>query len=718
MSLRAVVAWRSEAARVGGRLLSPVSVLLTAAQLARGAFKLGQLGWADAASVVVLLGGIATCALQLHRRARVGAPRRLQDEVGLAAGLVAAAYVVVAAAGPPLFPIVYLLVALLVSGLPRRSALALLTVAIALDGAAALGRSEPLSSFAAHVVFLLLFAALYHAVLSTRLAAARKAEREAVTRRIKEVEDRARTFRLINAGTQQPQPADGADDKWLMASVKEIEGAVGACLDIGESALRTHTCAAFLLSADDRFLKLYDCRSVCEQVRRERFPAGEGILGGVVKRALPIRMSGAGGLRGITYYEGRQPIGSVLAAPIIEGGAVLRGVLVADRRGDEPFTDADEKLLVTIAAEVLRSIEIERVMGYIRKARDEKDRFFRAIEELNRAGSPDQVFLAVLESTRLLAALDFCAVTLVQDEEGQRTHRIARVAGGPVGRALEGKCYPDNNGLVATAVRYGAPLPGREIGSLDRQLVFDADTRLRGLEALKIFPLLAGDRVLGTLVAGSRRASALGEEVVRMIEVIAIQAAQAIFRAQLFEQMERMAITDSLTGSLNRRAFQAKVDEALAQARRYKHSCSFIIADIDHFKVVNDTYGHGAGDLVLKGVARIIREKARDTDVVARFGGEEFAIAMPETDSRGAEIIAERIRQTVMNEVFLTELGPLKVTLSLGIASYPDHGEDREGLIDLADQSLYDAKRHGRNLSVTVGQMWSRRRSVAQTASG
>ena len=91
---------------------------------------------------------------------------------------------------------------------------------------------------------------------------------------------------------------------------------------------------------------------------------------------------------------------------------------------------------------------------------------------------------------------------------------------------------------------------------------------------------------------------------------------------------------------------------------------------------------------------------------------------MPQTDSRGAEIIAERIRQTVMKEVFLTELGPLKVTLSLGIATYPDHGEAREGLIDLADQSLYDAKRHGRNQSVTVGQMWSRRRSFAQTGSG
>jgi diguanylate cyclase (GGDEF)-like protein len=240
---------------------------------------------------------------------------------------------------------------------------------------------------------------------------------------------------------------------------------------------------------------------------------------------------------------------------------------------------------------------------------------------------------------------------------------------------------------------------------MEKQVIFDDETQVRGLAALKIFPLTAGDRILGTLVAGSRKKSTLDDDVLRMIEVIAIQAAQAVLRAQLFEQMERMAITDGLTGLLNHRTFQSRADEALAQAKRYDRKCSVILTDIDHFKSVNDTYGHPTGDAVLKGVARILRDKARDTDIVARYGGEEFALIMPETDAKGAQVIAERIREAVKAEVFQTELGPLKITMSLGIATCPDHGTEKQALVDLADQCLYFAKRNGRNQSVTVQQM-------------
>jgi two-component system, cell cycle response regulator len=356
-------------------------------------------------------------------------------------------------------------------------------------------------------------------------------------------------------------------------------------------------------------------------------------------------------------------------------------------------------------------MEVERVMTYIRRSRDENERFFRVIEELNRVTQPEPVFTAVVEGAKaVLPALDFCAVTLVEASEGGgRTHTIARALARTPGKSpLDGRRFPDNAGLVANVVRYGAPLPGRDAGAMDRQIIFDEETQVRGLGSLKIVPLSAGDRLLGTLVCGSRRRGALDGDEVRMLEVIAIQAAQAILRAQLYAQMETMATTDGLTGLLNHRTFQTRFDEALGAARRYRRSVALLLTDIDHFKSVNDTHGHPAGDAVLKGVARLLREEIRDTDLAARYGGEEFAVIMPETDAAGAWVIAERIRQRIEREVFPTEQGPLKVTLSLGVSAFPEDGADKAGLVSLADQCLYFAKRHGRNQSVTVARMQGR----------
>ena len=144
--------------------------------------------------------------------------------------------------------------------------------------------------FATHAAFLALFAVIYRVVLNARLALARHAEQEAVKARIREVEERARTYRLASAGSAEPAPDTGS--QWMMAAVKQVEGAVGSVLEIGELALRTHSCAAFLLAPDDRTLVLHDCRSSSERVQRGAVLAGEGILAGVLKRSVP----GADGL--------------------------------------------------------------------------------------------------------------------------------------------------------------------------------------------------------------------------------------------------------------------------------------------------------------------------------------------------------------------------------------------------------------------------------------
>ena len=671
--------------------------------LASGLFPaLREPSWAAPTTLLLVLAGVAAGTMRRTLAGR-GKEPGVGDDLALGAPLVAASVLVAALVGEGLFPLVYLVMAGLVGFLRLSAAALLVVVAVGLDALRLSRLGQPrLAELVAHALFLVVFAATYRLVLNARLALARRAELDAVRNRLREVEEDARTFRLVDSGSGQRTGGPAAQEKWLLASVQQVEGAVGAVLDVAELAIPSHTCAAFLLDADDRMLRLHDCRSTSETLQRAPVPAGEGILGGVVRRGVAVRMASAGGLRGVGWYQGNLLVRSVLAVPLVERSGQLRGVLLADRLQAEAFTDGEEQLLSTLAREVLRALEVERVLGEVRRGRDEKARFFRAIEELNRAVDPAAVFAAVVENARTLADLDFVAVTVVQQEEGARVHRVAKVAGSTTARSLEGRSFPDNNGLVANVVRYGAPLPGRALPHMEQKVVFDEGTEVRGLGALRIVPLVAADRILGTLVAGTKARGALGEDVLRMLEVLAIQAAQAVLRAQLFEQTERLATIDGLTSLANRRSFQARAAQALAQARRYGRACAVLMTDIDHFKAVNDTYGHPAGDAVLRGVAQMLRDQARDTDVVARYGGEEFAVVMPETDLRGAQVIAERLREAVAARAFHTELGPVRVTLSVGLAASPQDGTEMEALVQLADACLYRAKREGRNRVVTA----------------
>jgi two-component system cell cycle response regulator len=397
-------------------------------------------------------------------------------------------------------------------------------------------------------------------------------------------------------------------------------------------------------------------------------------------------------------------------------------VLVADRLADRPFTDADEQVLLTQASEILRTMAAERLMDDLRQKGDESEKFLQAIELLNRATKVEEVTEVSIEVARKLVEwIDFAAVTLVEAETGPARYRVARVWSALPGDAQvkDGITFGDEaDSLVVQSVRLQASLPERE-RDVGKRAIFDADSRLKGLASLKVIPLRAqplraeDPAVLGTLVLGSRRRDAFTPDKVRQLEVIGQQAAESIQRASLFDANERMATTDGLTGLLNHRTFQGRLDEQLLSAQRYGRKLSVILCDIDHFKSVNDTYGHPVGDQVLRGVAAILAKEARTTDLVARYGGEEFAVVMPETDTPGAMVIAERIRQRIAALVTETGQGPLQVTMSLGVATYPDDGQQKAELVERADGCLYHAKRHGRNRSVAAAVLRGAPRAIA-----
>jgi len=582
---------------------------------------------------------------------------------------------------PPLQPLMYLLGASFVLALPLKLALPLLCALVALD--AGITREWP--DVLAHAAFTVLFAALYHALLGARLAAARRAESMAVRKRVAEAEVRARELRLVAVSSDPPDAAE----RHLLAGVAEVEEVLRGALAVAEAALRPHTVAVFLLSPDGESVRLRECTSESDRLFRGPLSSREGAIGAVLSAQHAVRLDD--GAAQLTYYESRAPVPAFCGVPLLESGGRLIGALAADRVA--PFTPEEQRVLEALAGEATRAVEAERLLGAVRREKEEKSRFFRALEELNKTTTPQQAAeTAVSQARQMCSALDLCAITLADE----RRHRVVAVEG-EGSSALRDLSFADNAGLVSNVVKLGAPLPGRPLSAMDRVQIFDGGTVIRGLSALKIFPLTAGETVVGTLVCGSRDPGALGESAQKELAMLALQAAEALVRTRLYESAERLATTDGLTGLLNRRTFNLQLQSRLREALRYNRPLSLLLLDVDHFKKVNDTYGHPAGDVVLRGIAALAQKQARETDIVARYGGEEMALILPETDAQGAHAIAERIRNAAASGTHATEQGNIQVTVSIGLATWPGPGDSAEELLEAADKALYRAKQAGRN---------------------
>jgi diguanylate cyclase (GGDEF)-like protein len=213
------------------------------------------------------------------------------------------------------------------------------------------------------------------------------------------------------------------------------------------------------------------------------------------------------------------------------------------------------------------------------------------------------------------------------------------------------------------------------------------------LDEFVTVPLKAKDKVIGVLLADNRfNKKPITNDSVRILTMFANQAGLAIENSRLYEQTVVLSNSDSLTGLWNHGYFQYLLGEEIKKCSLVKSRFTLLMIDIDNFKAFNDSNGHQSGDAILKEISRIFKEASRKIDIVARYGGEEFAIILPITKKEEALVLAERIRKAVE-----TSPGLKNITISIGIASFPEDGEKKEDMISSADKALYQAKRSGKN---------------------
>lgn len=213
-------------------------------------------------------------------------------------------------------------------------------------------------------------------------------------------------------------------------------------------------------------------------------------------------------------------------------------------------------------------------------------------------------------------------------------------------------------------------------------------------------PLSSQGRVLAVLNLYNKSGGrAFTDADLMTIQSLCDQAGVAIENVLLHQEAQRMAIMDGLTGIWNHRWFQIQFAQELDRAERFKRPFSLLVLDIDNFKVFNDTFGHQVGDFVLVELASRIRSSVRDVDMFARYGGEEFELLLSETDLAGGLNAAEKIREAIAGSPFETDMVPesLEVTVSVGVASYPQDGLDQSTIFKAADLAMYEAKSQGKN---------------------
>lgn len=444
------------------------------------------------------------------------------------------------------------------------------------------------------------------------------------------------------------------------------------------------------------------------------------------------------------YYRKEVPVRSFLALPIVqEGGAI--GVLAVDSLQPGAFSPETQDILESSAAiflQIIRNIQTSQGL-------DIKASYFGTLHKMSMVLNTSLELGEVLQSLagRIgeLAPHDLC-VFLQYDAETREAvvlHSSGSVIGEssshPAGslvasvRTLMGGAekekgtdrFPvERSGKLNQMVKQWetgrvAPLHEPDLGDRGKSLVLFGDTLRprQALRSLSSWPLLAGDKFVGACFLGSVAVNAFSDLQIGVLDTLMNQVAVVMENALLHRQMSERALTDGLTGLLNHRTFMEKLTEELNRFDREPQPFSLLLLDIDHFKKVNDTYGHPVGDEALRTVAGIVRKSVRAIDHVARYGGEEFAVGLVGADEKGAEQMAERIRKTVEKTPVTAEKSAFFCTLSIGAATLRPEGERKEGIIARADAALYHAKRSGRNRVCPHEKLTETERAAAVKAS-
>lgn len=353
--------------------------------------------------------------------------------------------------------------------------------------------------------------------------------------------------------------------------------------------------------------------------------------------------------------------------------------------------------LCRITGFIFRLLELQGI--YDKRIKD-ADVLKMAAERLNPVKEPDMLYETIVDTSVYLADAEKGSLMLA----GEDAYLTVKAAKGINKKLLSEIKIRAGEGIAGKVYREGVPLMVDDIEKNERLLIRRRPKYKTG--SFISIPLKIGEKTIGVLnISDKITGEVFSEEDMASLHSFASYASIALERSMYYNlagHLKELSITDFQTDLFNRRYFEERLFEEFQRSNRYNLSFSLAMIDIDDFKLFNDSEGHLAGDEVLKNIAGIAKESLRVIDVIARFGGEEFAVVMPQTEKDEAYIVAERIRNSVKEQLPCTwkTFPRHNITISTGIATFPHDGKDRKELIRNADKALYRAKMEGKDRTI------------------
>jgi len=438
---------------------------------------------------------------------------------------------------------------------------------------------------------------------------------------------------------------------------------------------------AFLESGEMRFEFEVEEGQVLPKRSRK---AGNGISEYVIRtgRPLLIRSDMESVRAKLGFVFGGRPAKCFMAVPILRFSKPVGVMAVMNYEREFAYENRDLEVMDTAAGQVAVAMENARLFA-------EEQHRARDLEFLN---TMSRTAISSQNAEEMLAEIA---------GEIQKNFQFDHIGIGIVDYATKEIEIKAEAGSTTTALGHRLPLSAGVIGKAARAneltLVRDvgegrSQCVLSDARSALVIPLTYAETLLGVLNLESRHEDAFEEQEVLILRTLADLLATALHNAFVFRKMQTQAITDSLTGIKTRRFFLESVQAEWKRASRSGRPFSVVMVDLDRFKDINDTLGHLEGDLVLARIGRLLEQKSRQSNVVARYGGDEFVILMPETGLEQAQVLSERLRLWISTDPMLSQM---KITGSFGVATYPLHGSQVEDILRVADAGMYISKKEG-----------------------